>query len=52
MGNSEQGKENLRKLQVTGREGESYMIMLPKVLVEKLGWHEGRQVHHKIVTST
>lgn len=41
MGDKQEGNENMRKLQVTGEVGESYMITLPKALVRKLGWREG-----------
>lgn len=44
MGRSEVGEENVRKLQVTGRKGESYMITLPKELVKKLKWREGQKL--------
>lgn len=39
------GQENVRKLQKTGKGGQSYMLTLPKALVEELGWRE----HHKLV---
>jgi hypothetical protein len=44
MGTSERGKENVRKLQVTGEDGGSYMITLPKELVKKLGWRERQKL--------
>lgn len=44
MGTTEQGEENIRKVQKTGENGGSYMITLPKELVEKLGWREGQKV--------
>lgn len=34
----------MRKLPVTRREGESYMVTPPKVLVKKLGWREGQKL--------
>lgn len=44
MGTTEQGKEEIRKLQTTGKDGGSYMVTLPKELVEKLGWREGQKL--------
>ena len=44
MGTSEQGKEQIRKLQVTGEGGQSYMITLPKVLIDELNWREGQKL--------
>jgi len=44
MGDTKEGNENVRKLQVTGEGGESYMITLPKALVKKLGWREGQKL--------
>lgn len=38
------GDENIRKIQVTGREGGSYMITLPKRLVKQLEWQENQKV--------
>jgi hypothetical protein len=37
----------MRKLQKTGEDGQSYMVTLPKGLVESLGWreHQKLQVH-------
>ncbi|MCA9349318.1 AbrB/MazE/SpoVT family DNA-binding domain-containing protein [Candidatus Saccharibacteria bacterium] len=35
----------MRKLQKTGKDGESYMLTLPKAFVKKLGWKE----HQKVV---
>jgi antitoxin component of MazEF toxin-antitoxin module len=47
MGDGQEGDESVRKLQVTGEGGESYMITLPKGLVKQLGWREEQklQVH-------
>ncbi|HEX7368229.1 MAG TPA: AbrB/MazE/SpoVT family DNA-binding domain-containing protein [Candidatus Saccharimonadales bacterium] len=44
MGTTKQGDEEIRKLQTTGEDGESYMITLPKELVKKLGWREGQKL--------
>ena len=44
MGDTQEGNENVRKLQVTGAGGESYMITLPKGLVKQLGWREGQKL--------
>jgi antitoxin component of MazEF toxin-antitoxin module len=44
MGTTEQGEEEIRKLQVTGEDGGSYMITLPKELVEELGWREHQKL--------
>jgi antitoxin component of MazEF toxin-antitoxin module len=44
MGTSEAGKENIRKIQITGEDGGSYMVTLPKELVEELGWREHQKV--------
>lgn len=44
MGTTEQGKEEIRKLQVTGEDGESYMMTLPKKLVKELGWSENQNL--------
>jgi antitoxin component of MazEF toxin-antitoxin module len=44
MATSEAGKENIRKIQTTGEDGGSYMITLPKELVEELGWREHQKV--------
>ncbi|HET8708888.1 MAG TPA: AbrB/MazE/SpoVT family DNA-binding domain-containing protein [Candidatus Saccharimonadales bacterium] len=44
MGTTEQGEENIRKIQTTGEDGGSYMITLPKELVEKLGWRKNQKV--------
>jgi antitoxin component of MazEF toxin-antitoxin module len=44
MGRMKAGKENVRKLQVTGEDGGSYMVTLPKELVEQLGWREGQKL--------
>lgn len=44
MGTTHQGEEDIRKLQKTGEDGESYMLTLPKVYVKELGWKEGQRV--------
>jgi antitoxin component of MazEF toxin-antitoxin module len=44
MGDKQEGSEDVRKLQVTGKDGNSYMVTLPKALVKKLGWREGQKV--------
>ncbi len=37
-------KKEVRKLQRTGREGESYMVTLPKELIQELGWQKKQKV--------
>ena len=37
-------KKNVRKLQRTGREGESYAVTLPKELIAELGWRKTQKV--------
>jgi hypothetical protein len=44
MARKELGEENIRKIERTGRDGQSYMITLPKELVERLGWREHQKV--------
>lgn len=44
MGTTEQGNEEIRKLQTTGEDGETYYVTLPKELVEKLGWRKGQNL--------
>lgn len=44
MGTVEQGEEHIRKIQTTGEDGGSYMITLPRELVEKQGWRKGQKV--------
>jgi antitoxin component of MazEF toxin-antitoxin module len=44
MGTTEQGEEEIRKIQTTGENGGSYMITLPKELVEQLGWRKDQKV--------
>jgi antitoxin component of MazEF toxin-antitoxin module len=44
MARNELGEENVRKLQRTGRDGETLMVTLPKELVEELGWREHQKV--------
>ncbi len=38
------GKEQTRKLQRTGEKGGSYMVTLPKELIEQLKWRKGQKV--------
>ena len=45
MSRNDLDEENIRKIQKTGRGGESYMITLPKAIVKKLNWRE----HQKVV---
>lgn len=45
MGREEVGKENIRKIQKTSEDGGSYMVTLPKEIMNKLGWRE----HQKVV---
>ena len=44
MGTTEQGNEAIRKLQTTGEDGQSYMITLPKELIEELKWRKGQKL--------
>lgn len=44
MGRNDINNEHIRKLQKTGEDGGSYMITLPKDLVEKLGWRQHQKV--------
>ncbi len=44
MGTTEQGNENIRKLQTTGEDGQSYMITLPKELIEEVKWRKGQKL--------
>lgn len=44
MGTKKVTETEVRKMQTTGRDGESYMITLPKELVEELGWRKGQKV--------
>lgn len=37
-------KKEVRKLQRTGREGESYIVTLPKELIQELGWQKKQKV--------
>lgn len=34
----------VRKLQRTGRAGASYMVTLPKEMIDELGWRERQKV--------
>ncbi len=36
--------QNVRKLQRTGRAGESYIVTLPKELIQELGWQKKQKV--------
>lgn len=47
MGRNDLDEENIRKIQKTGREGESYMVTLPKEIMNKLKWRE----HQKVVVT-
>jgi antitoxin component of MazEF toxin-antitoxin module len=38
------GKENIRKIQKTGRDSQSYMVTLPIDLIDKLDWRKGQKV--------
>ena len=38
------GNEQVRKLQRTGEDGGSYMVTLPKEMIEQLGWRKGQKV--------
>lgn len=47
MSREEVGQENTRKIQKTGEDGGSYMVTLPKSIMNKLGWRE----HQKVVVT-
>lgn len=36
--------ENVRKLQRTGQNGQSYTVTLPKELITELGWQKKQKV--------
>jgi len=38
------GDEQVRKLQRTGENGGSYMVTLPKEMIEQLGWQKRQKV--------
>jgi antitoxin component of MazEF toxin-antitoxin module len=42
--NKKNNEENIRKLQRTGRAGMSYMVTLPKDMIDELGWRERQKV--------
>jgi len=44
MGRNKVGEENVRKLQRTGAAGSSYMLTVPKRLIQELGWRERERV--------
>lgn len=44
MGTKKVNETEVRKLQVTGEDGGSYMITLPKELVEGLKWRKGQKL--------
>lgn len=44
MSTTEQGEEEIRKIQTTGENGGSYMVTLPKELIEELGWRKDQKV--------
>ena len=44
MGRRDADKENIRKIQTTGEDGESYYITLPKTYVRQLGWQKNQKV--------
>lgn len=44
MGTKKVREMEMRKLQATGRDGESYMITLPKELVLELKWRKGQKL--------
>ena len=50
--NEENGEKNIRKLQRTGRAGMSYMVTLPKDMIDELGWRERQKVTVKKDGST
>lgn len=44
MGRRDADKENIRKLQTTGENGESYFITLPKAYIRQLRWQKNQKV--------
>ncbi len=38
------GDEKVRKLQRTGENGGSYMVTLPKEIIDQLGWQKRQKV--------
>ena len=44
MARREIDKENIRKLQRTGAGGASYMVTLPKRIIDDLDWRKGEKV--------
>lgn len=44
MGTKATNQSNMRKLQATGQDGESYAITLPKELVLELKWRKGQKL--------
>lgn len=44
MGRQKLVDRSVRKLQRTGRQGESYMVTLPKELIAELGWQKKQKV--------
>jgi len=38
------GDEKIRKLQRTGENGGSYMVTLPKEIIDQLGWQKRQKV--------
>ena len=37
-------EDTVRKIQRTGRDGQSYMVTLPKEMMRDLGWRERQKV--------
>lgn len=44
MGTRKLSETEVRKLQKTGEDGESFAITLPKELVDQLGWRKGQKL--------
>ncbi len=44
MGRADLSDKNVRKLQRTGENGQSYMVTLPKELIAELGWQKKQKV--------
>lgn len=44
MGTKKVSETQVRKLQATGQDGESYAITLPKELVLELKWRKGQKL--------
>jgi antitoxin component of MazEF toxin-antitoxin module len=44
MSDKQTGREDVRKIQRTGQKGASYMLTIPKHIIQALGWDERQKV--------